>query len=610
MSWFEYVSLEPTSRRSSYLTDNLVLPRNSTKMDYQHTYPYMVCMENPLMESSIEGMIDPELKPSTSSWAPPQMQRYLTDSDKSSLFSYPMTETVFSEPISHRDDGVTPFPSSLLQRRDSPSFSHMSSTSSSALSPPGESDCYRPQSPATPSDSTAMSPYIHQYDSFASRAHTQLYHQFTGLADDCVKPIDINPFQESPESYFEDCNLRTEFPFRGYSLSSDDSAAHMDVCNGSERIEVSRQMTPEELVAEVKEEIHIPEPPQSYPAIESEDEAASSEEIELPHVKQEDAEDDDYSPNRKQKRTKSGANRYTRNRKRRSSSVSSPEVKRVKIEPVDSAMGRSTVKPMLQGTKGNYSCTKCSKKVYFKDDNGLQNHIKKQHTRPFNCVFGFAGCHSTFASKNEWKRHCSSQHLVLNYWVCQQDPCCKASSKPASPVRNRSKPPCPQYATAPTLPRGTIFNRKDLYTQHLRRMHIPATFKKQVKQRKAIPEWEQNERDHQEKAKRTRCDLPTHMRCPARDCIARFDGANAWDDRMEHTAKHLEKAVNGSEPPVEFGGEHDTTLTDWATRPDVAIIENVRGRWRLRSPLKSSHGVPVATMDDGEEDAEGEEVDE
>lgn len=568
-----------------------------------------VCVENPLMESSMDGMIDPELKPSISSWAPPQMQRYLTDSDKSSLFSYPMAESVLSEPISQRDDGVPPFPSSLLQRRDSPSFSHTSTTSSSALSPPGESDYYQAQSPPTPSDSTAMSPYIHQYDSFASRAHAQLC-QFTGLADACVKPIDINPFQESPESYFEDCNLRTEFPSRGYSLSSDDSAVHMDMCSGSEPIEISRQMTPEELVVEVKEEIHIPESTESYPAIESEDEVASNEDVELPLVKQEDAEDDEYRPNQKPKRTKSGANRHTRNRKRRSSSVSVPEVKRVKVEPVDSAMARSTVKPMLQGTKGSYSCTKCSKKVFFKDDNGLQNHIKKQHTRPFICVFGFAGCHSTFASKNEWKRHCSSQHLVLNYWVCQQDPCCKASSKSASPVRNRSRPSCPQSVCAPSLPRGTIFNRKDLYTQHLRRMHIPATFKKQVKQRKQVPEWEQNEREYQDKAKRTRCDLPTYMRCPARDCTARFEGANAWDDRMEHTAKHLEKAVNGSEPPIEFGGEHDNTLTDWATRADVAIIEKVKGKWRLRSPLKSNNSVPVSTMDEGEEDAEGEEVDE
>lgn len=568
------------------------------------------------MDSSIDGMIDPELKPSISSWGPSQMQRYLADSDKSPLFNYPMADNLLSETITQRDDGVPPFPSSLLRGRDSPSFSHSSSTSSSMLSPPRDSDYYQAHSPPTPSDSTAMSPYIHQYDSFGT--HAQLYHQFTGLADDCVKPIDINPFQETPESYFDDCNPRAEFPSRGYSLSSDDSVAHMDMCSAPEQMEVSQPLSPEEIVADVKEEIHIPEPIDTYPAIESEEEVTSSEEVELPDVKQEDGEDDEYIPNQKQKRTKSTGSRHNRNRKRRNSSESLPEVKRVKIEPVDSTMGRPTAKPMIQGTKGNFSCTKCSKKVFFKDDNGLQNHIKKQHTRPFICVFGFAGCTSTFASKNEWKRHCSSQHLVLNYWVCQQELCCKASSKSAAPIRNRSKTSySPNVCATPTLPRGTIFNRKDLYTQHLRRMHIPATFKKQVKQRKPTPEWETRERAHQDKAKRTRCELPTYMRCPARDCAARFEGPNAWDDRMEHVAKHLEKAVvgGGSEPPIEFGGDDDGTLTEWATRADVAIIERgERGRWRLRNPLKCNNNGGAAAagtaMDDGEEDAEGEEIDE
>lgn len=162
-------------------------------------------------------------------------------------------------------------------------------------------------------------------------------------------------------------------------------------------------------------------------------------------------------------------------------------------------------------------------------------------------------------------------------------------------------------------PNGTIFNRKDLYTQHLRRMHIPAGLKKQVKQRKPAPEWEAQERKHQDEAKRTRCDLPTYMRCPAANCNARFDGSNAWDERMEHVAKHLEKAVTGSEPPIEFGGAHDETLMEWATRPEIAIVERgERGKWRLRNPLKTNGGLIVGAVADhnGDEDAEGEEVEE
>ncbi|KAI1208694.1 uncharacterized protein F4807DRAFT_146875 [Annulohypoxylon truncatum] len=583
-------------------------------MDYQHfsysdTMQLPLYVESPPMDTLADGMIDPVLKPSTSPWAP-QMRRYLSENNKPSLFGYQMTESAFPDTVTRRDDAIAPLPSSLHQRRDSPSFSHTSSTSSSMLSPPGDIDYYQANSPPTPPDTTFMSPFINHYES--TNCHAQLC-QFTGLADNCVKPIDINPYQETPESYCDDNNPRAEFPSRGYSMSSDDSGVHTEMCCRREKTEIVQPMSPEGFTPIVKEEINIPESIETYPAFESDDEVTSSEEALLLSIKHEDAEDDDYKPNQRQKRTKSNAGRHARNRKRRSSSGVSPELKRPKVEFSNSnTIGRSTTKPMIQGAKGSYSCTECSKKVFFKDENSLQNHIKKQHTRPFVCVFGFAGCNSTFASKNEWKRHCSSQHLVLNYWICQQDQCSKASSK-SSPARHRSNVHCSQYSSSSNLPRGTIFNRKDLYTQHLRRMHIPPNLKKQVKQRKPAPEWEARERMHQDEAKRTRCSLPTHMRCPAFGCGGRFDGPNAWDDRMEHVAKHLEKAVTGSEQPIEFGGKHDNTLIDWATRADIAIIERgEKGKWKLRNPLKPSDSLTAeASMDvEGDEDAEGEEVDE
>ncbi|KAI1140401.1 hypothetical protein F5Y05DRAFT_411457 [Hypoxylon sp. FL0543] len=579
-------------------------------MDYQHfSYPEpMLYVENPSIDPSIDGMIDPILKPSASAWAPAPMRRYLTENDKPSLLGYLGVNSTYPETITRRDDGVAPLPSSLLQRRDSPSFSHTSSTSSSMLSPPGEGDYYQAHSPPTPPDTTILSPFFIQYESASSRAQIC---QYTGLADDCVKPIDINPYQETPESYYDDGNIRSDFPPRGFSMSSDDSCSRMDTCNGREQN--ARPMSPEGLTPDVKEEIHILEPIETYPAFESEDEMISCEGVEPLELKYEDRDDDEYKPNQRYKRSRPSAGRNTRNRKRRSSSGSIPEAKRPKIEPNNSnTISRPTTKPVIQGTKGNFCCTECTKTVSFKDENGLQNHIKKQHTRPFICVFGFAGCSSTFASKNEWKRHCASQHLVLNYWICQQDQCSKVSSR-AAPARNRSTLPCAQSTSLSTLPRGTIFNRKDLYTQHLRRMHIPPSLKKQVKQRKPSPEWEARERQHQDQAKRTRCDLPSHMRCPAFGCNARFDGPNAWDDRMEHVARHLEKAATGSERRIEFGGEHDRTLIDWATRADIAIIERgEKGNWRLRNPLKSSNGprVDAIVEEEGDEDAEGEEIDE
>jgi hypothetical protein len=101
----------------------------------------------------------------------------------------------------------------------------------------------------------------------------------------------------------------------------------------------------------------------------------------------------------------------------------------------------------------------------------------------------------------------------------------------------------------------------------------------------------------------------------------RFDGSNAWDERMEHVAKHLEKAAAGTEPPVQFGGDDDGTLVDWAASPAIGILRRgEKGKWALQNPLKAP-GYPVTPVseddddDDDDEydedaDAEGEEVDE
>ncbi|KAI1808124.1 hypothetical protein F4811DRAFT_559402 [Daldinia bambusicola] len=582
-------------------------------MEYQNfAYSDSMPLTGVYMDNSpIDGMLDPILKPSPQ-WTPSQMHRYLTEHNKHAFFNYSGVDPIFPETVVRTDDSIEQFPCGLPQRRNSPSFpSHTSSTSSSNSSPPRESDYYQPHSPPTPPDTSIMSPSLNQYDSPSSRAYLC---QHTGLADACVKLLDINPYQESPESYLDDSNPKSEFPSRGYSMSSDDSSVCIGMCDVREPIGGCRLMSPEESGPDVKEEICIPEPLSSYAPYESGDETGSGNETETFVLKHEDGEDDEYKPYQKQKKTKSSTSRPTRNRKRQSSPVPTPEAKRPKINPSNSCtIGRPAAKPVIQGPKGGFSCTECPKRIFFKDENGLQNHIKKQHTRPFVCVFGFAGCNSTFASKNEWKRHCSSQHLVLHYWICQQDQCSKVSSKATSPARNRLSPPSTHGPHTPVLPRGTIFNRKDLYTQHLRRMHIPSNLKKHVKQRKPSPEWEARERTHQEQAKRTRCELPTHMRCPAIGCTVQFDGTNAWDDRMEHVAKHLEKAVTGSELPIVFGGPNDETLINWATRPEVAIIEKgAKGKWELRNPLKQGGNQTFEALPDqeGYEDAEGEDVDE
>jgi len=108
-----------------------------------------------------------------------------------------------------------------------------------------------------------------------------------------------------------------------------------------------------------------------------------------------------------------------------------------------------------QGPKQDTRCSLCSH-APFKDSSSLRKHIAAAHTRPFPCAFSFAGCTSTFGSKNEWKRHIASQHLCLTFYRC--------SSCPQSTVEGK----------------GNEFNRKDLFTQHLRRMHAPFAIKKAI----------------------------------------------------------------------------------------------------------------------------------
>jgi len=257
----------------------------------------------------------------------------------------------------------------------------------------------------------------------------------------------------------------------------------------------------------------------------------------------------------------------------------------------------------------------------FPDQAALDAHVKKRHTRPYICVFHFAGCESTFASKNEWKRHVSSQHLLLHYWICQEDDCAKQSNGPdphlPGPTRSSQSSIKSSAASSPSLssimkpPRpklsnGVIFNRKDLYTQHMRRMHMPEQFKKKDKDKdksktKTLDgtrdqEWEDLLRRHQESALRTRCTLPEHMTCPAHSCSAEFRGPEAWDQRMEHVARHLDRASQGTEPPVIFGSESDDAcLVDWASREDVGIIERVNEKWVLRGRMGMGGYLGIGT---------------
>jgi hypothetical protein len=79
----------------------------------------------------------------------------------------------------------------------------------------------------------------------------------------------------------------------------------------------------------------------------------------------------------------------------------------------DMADEKSSSKPQNQ-------CTECSKT--FNRPCELKKHIKR-HEKPYGCTF--RDCQKEFGSKNDWKRHESSQHLQLETWNCEEEECRK-----------------------------------------------------------------------------------------------------------------------------------------------------------------------------------------
>jgi hypothetical protein len=209
--------------------------------------------------------------------------------------------------------------------------------------------------------------------------------------------------------------------------------------------------------------------------------------------------------------------------------------------------------------KQEVRCDHCSH-APFKDSSSLRKHIAAAHTRPFPCAFSFAGCTSTFGSKNEWKRHISSQHLCLQFYRCSACPQSSADGK------------------------GNEFNRKDLFTQHLRRMHAPLAIKKAISKgdSKLQADWDAHVKDMQTSCLVTRRQPPQHVACPKPGCSSSFEGAGAWDEWTEHVGRHMEKGEAGRL-------EVDQHLAKWAL--DEGIIESIgNGEYRLCSGNGSGPG--------------------
>jgi len=181
--------------------------------------------------------------------------------------------------------------------------------------------------------------------------------------------------------------------------------------------------------------------------------------------------------------------------------------------------------------------------------------------RPFPCPLAMYGCSSTFSSKNEWKRHVSTQHIKMGFWRCDLCPTTVDPHDPLSIYHND-------------------FNRKDLFTQHLRRMHAAPTNQTiSTSKLQDYPINDDNIAEHQ-----TRCYQSLRSPPPQSSCLfcdRTFAGPGSWDERMEHVGRHLEKdRKNGGSPVDTKTWQEDEILREWLLNESLLEIDG-NGTTRL-----------------------------
>ena len=276
-------------------------------------------------------------------------------------------------------------------------------------------------------------------------------------------------------------------------------------------------------------------------------------------------EDTDYRPS---KRTKSSSSRRT---SRTSNGESSP-----RLNGPHSSITASThtsvdlSKTSMIANLDKYCCSRCPQS--YVSLSRLNKHIRSTHTRPLTCTFARYGCSSTFGSKNEWKRHSTSQHIRPDVWRCDIDNCVlKVAGKES----------------------WNEFNRKDLFRQHVRRMHGPAATASKIEKEK----FETSLKEIEKRCWRQLHPLPpkslcgfcvhaehrqqkTHSSVQLDDLSSDekekkshvFEGKSAWDERMEHVSRHLEKQSMEEE-------EEDLELRNWMVSEGLLFWEN--SAWRV-----------------------------
>lgn len=213
----------------------------------------------------------------------------------------------------------------------------------------------------------------------------------------------------------------------------------------------------------------------------------------------------------------------------------------------------------------------------FHSDEKLSEHLQSDACKAYPCLFRFAGCTTKCKSKNEWKRHTNSKHVHLECYICTCTEGGCAESRIHSAQEGRPLPP--------TFPRfGRVFNRKDLFKEHLGRLED-----KRSKTKTKFPRAQLEARA--EEALHHRIELPQHMECFVEGCGDVYGGQSAWSDFLEHVAgKHMKLASGPGAQPVTPRGREGVMLTDFGV--SAGFLAKTESGWRLAEPLEGIKPSP------------------
>jgi len=181
--------------------------------------------------------------------------------------------------------------------------------------------------------------------------------------------------------------------------------------------------------------------------------------------------------------------------------------------------------------------------------------------RPFPCPFTMYGCVSSFSSKNEWMRHVSDQHIKLGFWRCHL---CPSRKDPNNGIVYYKD-----------------FNRKDLFIQHVHRMHAapPHASSLDDKDDEGYPVNEDNLADYQSLCWRTLRRPPQQSSCHFCDRV--FVGPGSWSERMEHVGRHLDKDRHEGPPTDAKKWKEDPYLLEYLLKERLIVKGDGKFRYRL-----------------------------